>query len=36
MRSSSAKRCNSSFHDRTREPFDPAPSAVMTSRRASG
>ena len=34
--SSSARRCNSSFHNRTREPFDPPPSAVMIRRRARG
>jgi len=30
--SSSARRCNSSFHNRTREPFDPPPSADRLNR----
>ena len=34
--SSPARRCNSSFHRRTREPFEPPPSAVMTRRSALG
>ena len=36
MPSSSASRCNSHFHKRTREPLLPPPSAVISSRFAKG